>query len=61
MNVSNTVLPGNPMSPEFELNLPATPVEKARGQRASNDPTDRTPVNATDALALCMKDSAIGG
>ena len=62
MNVSNTVSPGNPMSPEFELNLPAaTLVEKAHGKRASNDATVEAPVRAADALALCMKDSAIGG
>ena len=62
MNVSNTASPGNPMSPEFELNLPAAaPIEKARAKRASNDATVETPISAVDALALCMKDSAIGG
>ena len=62
MNVSNTVVPANPMSPEFELNLPAAaPVEKARGKRASNDASAEQPIRAVDALALCMKDSAIGG
>lgn len=62
MNVSNNVISPNPMSPDFELNLPAaTPVEKARGKCASNDATVETPISAIDAMALCMKDSAIGG
>jgi len=62
MNVSNTVSPANPMSPEFELNVPAsTPVQKPRGKRASNDAAVAAPVSAIDALALCMKDSALGG
>ena len=67
MNVTNTVIPNNPiadnpMSPDFELNLPAAaPVEKARGTRASNDATVETPISAVDAMALCMKDSALGG
>jgi hypothetical protein len=65
MNVTNDVvspLPASPMSPDFEFSLPAaTPIEKARGRRASNEPTVQAPISAADALALCMKDSAIGG
>ncbi len=65
MNVTNDVVsshPNSPMSPEFELNLPAaTPIEKARGKRASNDPTLDAPISAVDAMALCMMASAIGG
>jgi len=50
------------MSPDFDLNLPAaTPVEKARGKRASNDASVETAISAADAMALCMKDSAVGG
>jgi hypothetical protein len=62
MNVTNNVVSPNPMSPDFELNLPAsTPVEKARGKRASNDAAVETPISAVDAMALCMRDSALGG
>jgi hypothetical protein len=62
MNMPNTVLPTHPMSPDFELNLPAaTPMEKPRGKRASNDATTQEPITACDAMALCMKDSAVGG
>ncbi len=62
MNVTNEALSRNPMSPNFELNLPtATPVEKARGNRASNDATVEAPISAVDAMALCMAASAIGG
>jgi hypothetical protein len=62
MNVTNEVVSPNPMSPDFEFNLPAaTPVEKARGKRASNDAVVDAPISAADALALCMRDSAIGG
>lgn len=62
MNVTNNVLPTNPMSPDFELNLPAaTPAQKARSKRASNDEAAETPITAVDAMALCMQNSAIGG
>jgi hypothetical protein len=62
MNVTNSPISNNPMSPDFELNLPASaPVEKARGKRASNDASVETPITAVDAMALCMKDSALGG
>lgn len=62
MNVSNDVVSPNPMSPEFEFNLPAAaPVQKARGKRASNDATVQAPICAEDAMALCMAASAIGG
>jgi hypothetical protein len=67
MTVTNNVIPNNPiqnnpMSPDFELNLPAaSSVEKARGKRASNDATAERPISAADAMALCMKSSAIGG
>lgn len=62
MNVTNNVVSPNPMSPEFELNLPAAaPVEKARGKRASNDATVEAPISAQDAMALCMAASAMGG
>jgi len=62
MNVTNDVVSSNPMSPEFELNLPAaTPVEKARGKRASNDGAVEAPIRAEDAMALCMAASAVGG
>jgi hypothetical protein len=62
MNMTNNVSPTHPMSPDFELNLPAaTPVEKPRGKRASNDEITEVPISAFDALALCMKDSAVGG
>jgi hypothetical protein len=59
--VDNPIL-DNPMSPDYELNRPAAaPVEKARGKRASNDATLEVPISAVDAMALCMKDSALGG
>ena len=62
MNASNDVVSPNPMSPEFEFNLPASsPLEKARGKRASNDATVDVPVSAEEAMALCMAASAIGG
>ncbi len=62
MNVKNSVSPTHPMSPEFALNLPAaTPVQKPRGKRASNDEAAETPITAVDAMALCMLNSAIGG
>jgi hypothetical protein len=61
MTMTNNVIP-NPMSPDFELDLPAlTSLQKARGKRASNDATVEVPISAVDAMALCMKDSAIGG
>ena len=47
MNVSNTVVPANPMSPEFELNLPAAaPVEIEVSARAipAFDTADRARV-----------------
>ena len=62
MNASNDVVSPNPMSPDFEFSLSAaTPVEKARGDCASNDATVEVPVSAEDAMALCMAASAIGG
>lgn len=62
MNVTNNEALSNPMAPEFEMNLSApASVEKARGKRASNDAALEAPIRAVDALALCMKDSAIGG
>jgi hypothetical protein len=61
MTVTNKAIP-NPMSPDFELGLPAaTSLEKARAKRASNDATVEVPISAVEAMALCMKDSAIGG
>ena len=40
---------------------PATPQQQPRDRRASNDATFAAPIRAAEALALCMKDSAIGG
>jgi hypothetical protein len=62
MNARNDAVSTNPMSPEFELNLPAaTPVQNPRGKRASNDATLHKPISAEEAMALCMAASALGG
>ena len=62
MNMTNNDALSNPMSPEFELKLAApTAVDKARGKRASNDAAVDALIGAVDAMALCMKDSALGG
>ena len=62
MNVTSNDALSNPMSPELELNVAApAAVDKARGKRASNDAAVDAPISAVDAMALCMKDSAIGG